>query len=754
VAKTFATVRRIAFVLAFVFRSLTCFSQINLYPADSIIVTVGSDTLVSPFAGGINYPLWSSIDVDGDNILDLFCYDRTNDRISVFVNDGTSSAHPFRYAPEYISRFPKPPPSSWAKCVDYNCDGKMDYFTVDSLYAGVAVWRNDYSISTGLVFTRVTWRLMETSIMNPVPFPLFATSILIPTFIDVDNDGDMDILGFNSSGNGRIAYHRNRSMQDYGVCDSLKFVYESKCWGNFQFCFGTNKVCAFNDTCAPPMSSFEEPQYHPEEAAPRDDTVTTIFSLDVDGNGLKDILIGDMASGNTLLVHNGGTLQLANADDQDTLFPSYDSPVNISEFVFHSYLDADNDGKRDLIASAGFNEDKNGVWFYGNVGTDAAPIFNLVKENFIQGDMIDEGEAAAPVLFDYDSDGLLDLVIGHGEFDSISVVNKLALFKNTGTLSQPAFELLTSDYATLSIYSLQTPIYPAFGDMDSDGDYDLLVGDNSGKMYYFDNTAGAGNIPNYQFVSNAYMGIDIGNAATPQIIDLDRDGLKDIVIGEQNGTLNFCKNIGTAGSPLFNSLPTIDTLGLVNVQHSSLNGFAVPFVFLHNSVYEMLVSNINGDVFHFTNIEANLGGTFNSVDTLIVDSLGVRDNGINLTVSGGDLNSDGKTDFAIGLFSGGIKIYYSDAAIVGIDESDVTPALFEVFPNPANSSITVRFNGHGYGKEEELIIYNSIGEKVFSSKKRNNSFIIIDTNEFSSGIYLLQVINAKSTQFKKIVVNH
>jgi hypothetical protein len=746
-------VRRIIIALAFVLGSSYGYSQINLYPADSIQITVGSEVLVNPFVGGINYPLWSAIDVNGDNILDLFCFDRTNDRISVYLNDGTSSPHPYHYVPEFISRFPKPPLFSWAKCADFNCDGKMDYFTVDSLYSGVAVWRNDYSISTGLVFTKITGRIMETSIMNPTPFKLYASSILIPTFIDVDNDGDMDILGFNSSGNGRIAYHRNRSMQDYGVCDSLKFVYESQCWGNFSFCTGTNKVCNFNETCAPPASVLIEPEYNPEDAARRDDTVTTLFALDVDGNGLKDVLIGDMASGSSLMVHNGGTLQLANADAQDTLFPSYDSPINISEFVFHSYLDADNDGKRDLIASAGFNENKNGIWFYGNVGTDAAPVFNIIKENFIQGEMIDEGEAAAPVFFDYDSDGLLDLIIGHGEFDSINVVSKLALFRNTGTANQPAFELITSDYATLSDYSLITPIYPAFGDLDSDGDYDLLVGDQTGKMNYFTNTAGAGNIPNYQFVSNAYMGIDVGNAATPQIIDLDRDGKMDILSGEQNGTLNFYQNVGTTSSPFFNNVATIDTLGSVIVQHSSSNGFSVPYVFQHDNIYELLVANVNGDVFHYNNIEGNLGGAFARIDTLIQDSLGVRDNGLNLTVSGGDLNIDGKTDFVIGLFSGGVKIYYSDAAIVGIDEAEAAPVLFDVFPNPADKSIAVKLSATGQHKGE-LIVYNSFGEKVFGREVRNKSHLIIDTEKFSAGTYFLQLINAKTSQYKKIVIAH
>ena len=746
--------KRLYFFLILLLANYFSYSQLTFTPADSISVTIGSTVLNNPWVGGINFPLWSNIDLNGDGILDLFCYDMTNDRITTYVNDGTQSEHPFRYAPQYASKFPKPPQGSWAKCFDYNCDGKYDYFTLDSLLGGIAVWRNDYTVPSGLVFTQVSKRLMETS-SNPSSTPVFASSILIPTFIDMDSDGDMDILGFNSSPDGHLAFHRNYSKENYGICDSLIFKYDTKCWGNFKLCLGSNKVCSYGEVCPPPMpSEFIEPQYKPDDLAPPDDTVTTLFALDIDGDGLKDVLIGDLASRTTLMVHNAGNLHIANADSQDTLFPNYDTPINIPEFVFHSYLDLNNDGKRDLLASAGFLENKDGIWQYDNVGTDAAPIFNLRKENFMQEEMIEEGEAAAPVFFDYDSDGLLDMVIGYGVYEYPNgVKSHLALYKNTGTSSQPAFQLINDDYATLSTYALQTPIYPAFGDLDGDGDYDLIIGQQSGWLYYFMNTAGAGNVPVFQFVSSTYMRIRPGNATIPQIIDLDRDSKPDLLIGEQNGTLNFFKNIGTVTAPFFDSIPTIDTLGFVNVQHNSVNGFAVPFVFSDSSHYKMMVSSMHGEIFLYGNIEGNLNGVFTRIDTLISDSLGERTNGINLTISGGDLNNDGKTDFVVGLFSGGVKIYYGNEAIVGINEISGQPQLFDVYPNPANSSLNIRVLERMHDKNLKLVVFNSLGEKVIE-KEMNSSFSILDTRSFSEGTYFIQVVSSNASQFRKVVIHH
>src|SRR4051812_11537199 len=68
----------------------------------------------NPWVGGINFPLWSAIDMNGDGLKDLYLYDKTNDRVSTFLNDGTSGIHAYHYAPEYIARFPKVRADAWA----------------------------------------------------------------------------------------------------------------------------------------------------------------------------------------------------------------------------------------------------------------------------------------------------------------------------------------------------------------------------------------------------------------------------------------------------------------------------------------------------------------------------------------------------------------------------------------------------------------------------------------------------------------
>jgi hypothetical protein len=149
------------------------------------------------------------------------------------------------------------------------------------------------------------------------------------------------------------------------------------------------------------------------QAAPMDDTYANIATIDIDGDGDMDALIGDSQTKNSLLVINAPASGTDLIVSQDTAFPSYNVPVNIHSFAMHSYVDVDNDQIRDLIVSNYEYENNNGTIYYHNTGTDSQPIFDHIKRNFLVDEMIDVGDAAVRTLFDYDNDDLLDLVIAN-----------------------------------------------------------------------------------------------------------------------------------------------------------------------------------------------------------------------------------------------------------------------------------------------------------------------------------------------------
>ena len=69
--------------------------------------------------------------------------------------------------------------------------------------------------------------------------------------------------------------------------------------------------------------------------------------------------------------------------------------------------------------------------------------------------MIEVGEGAHPVFFDYNADGLMDIIVGDfGIFDPsvgpLLYKSGLWLYENIGTASSPAYQLVDTDYANIS----------------------------------------------------------------------------------------------------------------------------------------------------------------------------------------------------------------------------------------------------------------------------------------------------------------
>ena len=222
--------------------------------------------------------------------------------------------------------------------------------------------------------------------------------------------------------------------------------------------------------------------------------------------------------------------------------------------------DWEGDGDLDLVIGVGdWGEygwddayDAHGNWINGPLRgyvylslKQADGRFSEPRKILADGEPVDVYGMPSPNLADFDDDGDLDLICG--EF-----LDGFTYFENIGSRDRPrlaAGRRLTSGGAPL-VMDLQM-ITPASVDWDGDGDIDLIVGDEDGRVAFVENLGTlADGMP--QFAQPRYFRqeaeyVKFGALVTPQGVDWDRDGDEDIVAGNTAGHIGLIENLG--GSP-------------------------------------------------------------------------------------------------------------------------------------------------------------------------------------------------------------
>ena len=722
----------LSFLFFFLLAGTSVPAQLYFAPSAAFPVIENGDTLPLAWAGGLNFCQFSSMDLDLDGQEDLLIFDRSGDRIVPMIR----KANGWDYDPAPADNFPLL--KSWVLAVDYDGDGRKDLFS--SRGNGIVVYRN--TSGTNLAFTEMTIGTTLQTNYGGSDVNLYVLARDLPALEDLDGDGDIDVLTFVTS--TQVEFHRNLSMETYGHRDSLIFELADGCWGNFNESSSSNTIdlgvtCKTNSTGG-------------ITAGVQQHSGSTLLALDLDADQDRELIIGDFQSDWLTQLTNGGSLAAANMTAQDPLFPSYSTTVMVSSFPGAYFVDVNDDGDRDLLVSPNLqNNARNlgSVWYYENTSTDSTPYFEYVKNDFLQDQMIDLGEGAAPILFDYTGDGLLDLFVGaYGRYDAWATFTPLFRFyENIGTATAPIFKedaSITGDYGTQVLPDGHSP---AFGDLDGDGDADILIGHQNGELSFFENTAATGNAPIYSFQSTGYSNIDVGSYAAPAMVDLDRDGLTDLVIGEQNGNLNYFRNTGAIGAPVFAQMT--DSLGKINVSAvgSFGQGFSVPRFYDANGSWELFIGRELGTVYHCQNIDGNLSGAF----TLADSALGNVDVGIRSAPAVGNLNGDAWPEMLIGNYGGGLQLWTGvDPAVGWSDINDNAGLYIKVFPNPATGWINLYVEGAVAGMVE-WELRNVMGRLVGSGQQLGKRGII-EVSEYVAGMYVLTVKAAGQHKVVRVVV--
>ncbi|MGD9644394.1 MAG: FG-GAP repeat domain-containing protein [Pirellulales bacterium] len=232
------------------------------------------------------------------------------------------------------------------------------------------------------------------------------------------------------------------------------------------------------------------------------------------------------------------------------------------------YVDYDGDGALDLVVGIedwseyGWDDAWNaqGEWTNGplhgfvilfrNEGTSASPDYAAPVKLQAGGRPIDVFGCPSPNFADFDQDGDLDLLCG--EF-----LDGFTYFENVGSRTAPRYEAgrrLTRDDGSPLAMDLEMIVPVAF-DWDRDGDLDLVVGDEDGRVALVENIglasgAGPGSTPRFaapRYFQQQADALKCGALATPCGCDWDGDGDTDIVSGNTAGYFEWFENLSGPG---------------------------------------------------------------------------------------------------------------------------------------------------------------------------------------------------------------
>jgi hypothetical protein len=663
-------------------------------------VVQGADTLRNAWAGGLDSPQFSSLDLNADGQPDLFIFDRRTRRVLTYLNaPAPDGGRRWQYAPSYAALFPAGL-QNWALLRDYDCDGRPDLFTAAEDGANVRVFRNvagpDGRPVFQLAVAQIRATLTGTTTIN------VNTGSNLPAFTDVDGNGRLDILVVDWDNNRVIYYYQNTSTDP---CGGLRFRLANESWGNIQNCLGTCGSYVFSTT--PVLCRPSQVQHT---------SGSNLTVLDLDGDGDQDALMGRDFCSELVSMTNQGTPQQALMTSANANFPTAATAIRLPYFPAAYHLDVNFDGRPDLLAAPNVYDNldsldtRRSVLFYENTSPGAAPNFQFRQPDFLQQDMVEVSSQAAPAFLDVDADGLLDMLVAGVRRDAPAgfLLASIAYYRNVGTSARPVYRLITNDYLGLRARKFGA-LRPTVADLNRDGAPELVcagffaVGQRP-FLGYFPNQAPAGQAPEFN-TSTLRLINNLPNALgdNAAFFDVDNDSFVDLLYATNSTrfdvpgqSLRYYRNNGSS--------PPESAFVVANADFGQIraaaggrprNLYPVVADFDGDNTPDLLTADASGQVRLFSNLRAQ-SGIFLDRTSLFYNTAQDRfDDGYlgaheqnHFALAAADVNGGGGPELFIGLEAGGVLAAAPrNRALSTSSAAKAVPLT--LYPNPATATATV-----------------------------------------------------------------
>ena len=520
-----------------------------------------------------------SADIDGDGFKDVLCGDGQS--VSWYRNYGDGQFQDRGIIRDYYTGI------SDVKTADFDNDGDLDVVSTSGLGRSV-VW-NEHLENDQFSLSRLIDDYHQ----------IYSIEVL-----DIDNDGDQDILAGSSSSN-KIGWYKNlgdgyfttfltidvftdildlkiKDLNNDGLVDFICFaannseVKQYRNMGNGTFislgALSPTSLLNVNETVFTDADNDGDPDIvvdfnnstwlYLNDGNGNFNSQTQIYSsvyckslvsADIDNDGDEDLVYCSVNSFGAAIPlgylrnnNNGGPYTLASILDD-------------GYFVNNVYVeDFDNDGLKDLCSSAIF---ENKIYWNKNLGP------NPVQPGRF---LFSEGKVISSKLLisineidcrDFDGDGDLDVLASSSEYQNNLAENdngRIALYENEGNgqFSEQQFVVHETNKDAYSRFR--------FGDLDNDGDLDLVTYSENNKQIKWRSNNGAIPFITFPTAITVLGGEEVSDF---DLGDIDQDGDLDVVCFVNytfsEGSVNLIKWYENQGDGTFLPIQTISPITVI-----------------------------------------------------------------------------------------------------------------------------------------------------------------------------------------------
>lgn len=350
-----------------------------------------------------------------------------------------------------------------------------------------------------------------------------------------------------------------------------------------------------------------------------------------------------LAAASALLVA-GLTFVPDSATAQNFKFQS-DVPFGSANTRFHAsstFGDLNGDGHVDVIVGGQLST-ADIYWNDGDGGFTKGA--NLVPADLFGFETPGAGDTlrVRPALVDVDNDNDLDVFLGIRD-------GSLRYFTNDGT----GVFTLDADGNPLAAVDMTDDASPTFADVDGDGDLDAIIGKAAdGKPDYWINN-GDGTFTDSTDASNPFEGVSPGEDNSFAAGDINGDGDIEVLTGAKDGVLKFYDQDAMGN---YVEMTGVDNPfdGLVVPDFGDAQVWPTFHDYNDDGFADLIVGTNDGAMHHF----ANNAGTFSMTETPF-NTLGIPDVVDLASHDFVDWDGDGDQDIFTGNTDGNIKFFEND----------------------------------------------------------------------------------------------